>query len=148
MRHLSIAARNVGRAQGEEDGVKRYLRLAFNGAAAMSAVLCVATFVIGTGFDRHRIHMGPSVGGWTSPAHIFGAPVPDERIASTPLIWLGLQIAFALIPIWWTIYRRRERDMRFRADARGLCPSCGHDLRAKSDRCPECGTISNTKGAT
>lgn len=42
----------------------------------------------------------------------------------------------ALLPSVWLI--RRVRAIRRRAD--GKCLSCGYDLRAGTDRCPECGT--------
>ena len=48
--------------------------------------------------------------------------------------WLALVAAsVVLTPFVWL--RRRRRSRR---DA-GLCPSCGYDLRATPDRCPECG---------
>ena len=38
-------------------------------------------------------------------------------------------------------FRARRVTTRLR---QGLCPACGYDLRAASDRCPECGSPSPT----
>lgn len=46
-------------------------------------------------------------------------------------------------PLAWVVAlrRRRLRLARIRA---GLCPSCGYDLRATPERCPECGLVGTT----
>ena len=49
------------------------------------------------------------------------------------LLILGAILAFFIVPA-----RRRHRVARRRA--LGLCLTCGYDLRASSERCPECGT--------
>jgi hypothetical protein len=64
-------------------------------------------------------------------------PTLDLRAATIIFpYWLPLA-AFTLIPAAWLASVRRRR----RAFKKGLCPTCGYDLRATPDRCPECGMI-------
>jgi hypothetical protein len=48
--------------------------------------------------------------------------------------WL-LMLFFSLMPVqaWMTRWRDKRRKQR------GLCATCGYDLRGSIDRCPECG---------
>src|SRR5687768_16659257 len=51
--------------------------------------------------------------------------------------------AFAAIALIAGLLARRLRR-RAQARAKNLCPTCGYDLRATPDRCPECGDASKS----
>lgn len=56
--------------------------------------------------------------------------------------WLPTLLSAALPAIWMYRFVRTRRARR-----RSVCPTCGYDLRATPDRCPECGTVAEPRGA-
>ena len=73
-----------------------------------------------------------SGGRWLSPGT---SDSPRYFVLRLPH-WLIITLA-AVVPMRFAVHRL----LRPRRRAAGLCPTCGYDVRATPDRCPECGTI-------
>jgi hypothetical protein len=69
-----------------------------------------------------------------SRPNIPGAPLTMTVLAAP--MW-ALMLVTALAPAAGVVRLLRRRRRRHR----GMCPSCGYDLRASPERCPECGEV-------
>lgn len=86
----------------------------------------------GWGFEGGSRRINGSVIGTAS-----GPITVSYQIVVIPFALPAVVFGFlALLP--WMLRRRRNR-LRATRLKRGLCPSCGYDLRATPGHCPECG---------
>lgn len=89
---------------------------------------------------------------WTAQVYVgdgSGRAMPPLRPLHGVIIawWIALQMP-AILPALWLLlfYARRSRTTREESRrARGLCPACAYDLRASTERCPECGALVSSK---
>lgn len=65
---------------------------------------------------------------------MFSSPPAVPRVAHVLPHWVPTTALAVLPTLWFLCQRRGERRQRL-----GLCPTCGCDLRASPERCPECG---------
>ena len=76
-------------------------------------------------------------GYWNTAVPVTGTAGKIHPVGVQVPYWLPT-VLFAIAPTVWAHRARLERRRRRRLRDR-LCEACGYDLRAASDRCPECG---------
>jgi hypothetical protein len=99
----------------------------------------------GLSFDSHSARISPTIHYATVGDRAFGFGVShedhltksrhDEYWTLSLPAWFVMLLCAILPAIWFGRQRRSARRRH-----QGLCPTCGYDLRATPDRCPECGT--------
>ena len=84
--------------------------------------------IAGFGYGQLTVPSGTNL---TLTAHVYLMPHAFAAMvfAIVPALWLGARL------------RHRTRRARLAAD---LCARCGYDLRASSERCPQCGTVAKS----
>jgi hypothetical protein len=102
-------------------------------------------FPVSTGFEHyvydaeHVLHHTPAWSDSDWQTSIEGKPARRSGKVGRAPLWPAI-VTFATWPLIWSLRKRKEirRQRRIRS---GLCRSCGYDLRATPDRCPECGAV-------
>jgi hypothetical protein len=122
----------VGRTEAMYTGDAKWIeRLAPHHRIGWEHIQGSAFAVTGNLFELGTVHTAGT--GWQ--AQRSGVQFP---------LWIAVMLT-AVLPTLW-IRRSAASRRRRRRSASGLCPTCGYDLRASPERCPECGTVS--KAAT
>jgi hypothetical protein len=133
--------------RGRMVGVKGLVRLLLNVTTVLSLVLCLATLALAVRsywvYEIFRIPWDQgsnlrSRAGTISKERIV-VVVSRRRVLSTEVAanYWGLTLFFGLLPA----IRIVQHFYPHRSHQGSHCLTCGYDLRATPDRCPECGTI-------
>jgi hypothetical protein len=112
----------------------RYVTLGYSGVTGTPGVdrlICLSYFWNWLGFSY--CHNGYVVAGATNGAR----PIENLRFAGVRFWLVFLVLGMALIGTFGLHLRQRWWNQQ---EIAGHCRTCGYDLRATPNRCPECGT--------
>jgi hypothetical protein len=80
---------------------------------------------------------------WQSSKNIKAKDGHDSCMLRIGISHWALALLLLILPM--LALNRIRKSRRFRK--LGLCPACGYDLRATTDRCPECGAIAHHRNS-
>ena len=97
----------------------------------------------GTRDESRTVELSGQLAGivWMRVLPAAGSNAPVDWLLRVPYAHLALLAAVA--PAVRLVRRMKGAHQAARRRRRGLCPSCGYDLRASPERCPECGAIAD-----
>ena len=118
-------------------------------AVCMVAAASMLVAMVGTWHNEERLRFGERNEWWVlsfgGNIRIFKYPVREDGVAVPHFVLFLVLMAYPLWVVWGARARRvladREYHRQRYAEAAGVCPGCGYDLRASPGRCPECGRL-------
>jgi hypothetical protein len=81
----------------------------------------------------------PRVSGWVGYESESAGPDSNGAASNSRAVWFPAVFPIALAAVLPCLWLLPRRGRFLRAWRKGICPTCGYDLRGTPERCPECG---------
>jgi hypothetical protein len=109
-------------------------------ASYVAITLCVI-IVRARGDRTPNLWLAPAIAPLVAPIVIIGGPGDAEGFV------FGWGTYVLMVGVYALVFQQFITRSRRRAAPRGTCATCGYDLRATPERCPECGTVPPAQAA-